>query len=104
MRNYCQEYDVPDPAGTAAKVLANPDKYPRTRNRMRAFSLLLHRYLVSGQRIEDGDVYDIRQMVYLNDCDVYVTDETRLRDRYHAVFDTSKQILSVEEFMARRWC
>lgn len=104
VRRYCLEYDVPDPEGTARQVVADPARYPRVRNRMRAFSLLLHRYLVSGQRIDDGDVYDVRQMAYLNDCDVFVTDEGRFRERCMEIFGGSKQIVSVSEFMSRTWC
>ncbi len=104
VRRYCMEYDVPDPEGTARRVVEDPARYPRVRNRMRAFSLLLHRYLVSGQRIEDGDVYDVRQMVYLNDCEVFVTDEGRFRERCREIFGDSKQIVSVTEFMSHTWC
>jgi hypothetical protein len=100
----CSTYGINDPERMADSVLANPENYPHVRFPMRVFAVMLHRYFIEKRKRDAGDLYDLWQMSYLVDMDVFVTNERKLPDWYADVFGNTKRVMTAEEFLARTWC
>jgi len=100
----CMDNGVPDPEKVADRVLADPSKYPHVRFWMKIFTLMLHRYLVLRRRRDRGDLFDLWQMNYLQDMDVYVTEEKKLPGWYEDVFGNSRRVMNWSQFIGEKWC
>lgn len=101
---FCADWGVPNPEQTADQVMANPERFPHVQAWARIFALNLHRYLVLRRRRHEGDLFDLWQMLYLQDMDVYITDEKKLPEWYGGVFGNTRRVLTAAEFLAERWC
>jgi hypothetical protein len=95
----CTGRDIPDPDKVSEAVFNNEGSYPHFRTYMKIFALLLYKYLVLCRKREEGDLFDFRQMVYLQDMDVYVTDDRKLQEWYHSIFDNTRQVITAEKFL-----
>jgi hypothetical protein len=100
----CENFGIKEPNEIADRVVANPDKYPHTRFLMRVFAVMMHKYFIEGSRRDANDLYDLWQMSYLVDMDVFVTNEKKLPGWYADVFGPAKRVLRSEEFLSQAWC
>lgn len=98
---FCHEWGVPEPEQTADRVMAHPEHYPHVRTWARIFALGLHRYLVLRRKRHEGDLFDLWQMLYLQDMDVYITNEKKLPEWYREVFGGTRRVVTAEGFFAQ---
>jgi hypothetical protein len=103
VEHLCSDAGITDGSAVAERVLANPSRYPHVRVWMKIFALMLHRYLVLRRSRETGDLFDLWQMNYLQDMDVFVTEERKLPAWYGDIFGTSRRVMNWEQFVATEW-
>jgi hypothetical protein len=99
VRAICAYGDVPDPDNVSEAVYDNEGSYPHFRTYMKIIALLLYHYFVLCGKREDGDLFDFKQMVYLQDMDAYVTNDRKLLGLYHRIFDGTRQVITAEKFL-----
>lgn len=104
VRRSCLEFGISNADQVADEVMHNPERYPHVRFPMRVFAVMLHRYFIDNATRDEGDLFDLWQMSYLIDLDVYVTNERKLAGWYRDVFGSEKQVLTATEFLSRTWC
>ena len=99
-----EDWGPSQPAELASRVLARPTQFPRLNTWLSIQSLPAYRYRALGENKDEGDLFDLRQMLYLVDMDVYVTNEKRLPSWYGDVFGSSRRVMTAEAFLATDWC
>lgn len=99
VRAICTDRNIPDPDKVAEAVFKNNGSYPHFRAYMKIFALMLYQYLVLHRKRDKNDLFDFKQMVYLQDMDVYVTNEKKLQEWYHRVFDNTRRVITAEQFL-----
>lgn len=104
VRAFCTDRDIPEPDKVSENVFNNSSSYPHFRTYMKIFAYVLYHYFVMHRRRDEGDLFDFMQMVYLQDMDVYVTNERKLQEMYHHVFDNTRQVVTTEKFLVADNC
>jgi len=104
IHRFCTDWGVPDPDGTADRGASDPARYPHVQTWARIFALMLHRYFILRRKRDKGDLFDLWQMIYLQDMDVYVTEERKLPDWYKDVFGSSRSVMNWDLFVSEKWC
>jgi hypothetical protein len=99
VRAICANMDVSDPDKVSEAVFSNSSSYPHFRTYMKIFALMLYHYFVLCRKRDGGDLFDFKQMVYLQDMDVYVTNENKLQGWCHHIFDDTRQVITAEQFL-----
>lgn len=103
VRQFCKDYRIPHPDEVAARVMADPTRYPYTRHYARVFELLLFLGSVPTAecRVDRGDREDARQLFYMLALDWLVTDDDKLRLWFLRLFPDSKEVLTLDQLLAR---
>jgi hypothetical protein len=99
VRAICADRNITDPDKVSEAVFNNSSSYPHFRTYMKIFALMLYQYFVLCRRRDEGDLFDFRQMVYLQDMDIYVTNDRKLQGWYHRIFDNTRQVITAEQFL-----
>lgn len=104
VNQFCNVYEVPDPDSIAVRVLSEPDRYPYSTAFLKIIAYALYHYLVTDRRVDEGDMYDFRQLTYMEGLDLLVTDDRKLREIFTQVGAPTKRVLTPAEFMTASWC
>jgi hypothetical protein len=88
------------PEEVARHALDAPAQFPFTTTLMTVVSRLLHRYLVLNRRIDEGDAYDVRQLIYMPGLDALVTDDRKVHQMFGELYGTSKHVYTVPELLS----
>ena len=104
INQFCNVYEVCDPGGVAVRVLSEPDRYPYSTLFLKIIARALYQYLVTDRRVDKGDMYDFRQLTYMEGLDLLVTDDGKLREIFTQVSTPTKRVLTPIEFMTASWC
>lgn len=104
VRAICADRGIPDPDKVSEAVFNDNGSYPHFRTYMKIFALMLYQYFVLCRRRDEGDLFDFKQMVYLQDMDVYVTNERKLQEWYYRIFDNTRQVITAEQFLVADTC
>jgi hypothetical protein len=104
IRRFCRDYDVGDPDGVTARVIASPGNFPWVLRFQRIFAMILYWHLGQDRKVKDGDQNDAKQLYILPAVDIFLTEDTGFKKWATIIGDPLDKILTVDEFLDRSWC
>ena len=80
-------------------VLTRPERYRYTLASLRALLALSYLHVVQNCRIDEGDGFDVQQLVYLVDLDLLITNDRMMRKLCEYTYDSRCRVLTPKEFV-----
>lgn len=78
-------------------ILSNPIKYPYLHTYFKLVIGLYRIHVLQQRKVDKGDSYDLRQLVYLTNLDYFVSDDDRLAELAGDVFGKLCKVIKFEQ-------
>lgn len=81
------------------RVLGNYKRYPYLHTMLKSNIALVYRHIVLREKVDCGDDYDFKQIIYLASVDYLISNDKRITKLAQDVFTETERVLKFEDFL-----